>query len=227
MSTAARVRRAAGVAGLLLLATGCSQLGPGTASVVDGERITVAEVDALTAAQCDLAAQQAVTGQGQVFAISTVKQSILGALIETTLNEQFAEDLDVTPSPELVEEIVAQAVPPAEGESAEAFNDFQERYIVSQLALAQAGADGAGEELTTQNIAPAFELGQRQLEEWRADREVVTDARYAPDAEGLPATGTGSGSVSQAASAFAVQGSAAEPDPDYVASLPASQRCGG
>ena len=47
---------------------------------------------------------------------------------------------------------------------------------------------------------------------------------YAPDADGTP--GAGSGSVSAAASAFAKQGSAEQADPAYVASLPASQKCG-
>jgi hypothetical protein len=213
------------VAGLLLVGSGCSQLTPGTASVVDGERITVAEVDRITEAQCDLAASQVATGQGQVFALSMVKQSILVALIETTLNEAFAAENDVTPSPEVAEQVLAQAVPPSEGEAAEVFGGFQERYILSQLAIAQAGADGAGQELTVENLSPAFELGARQLEEWQEGREIVTDARYSPGEDGRP--GTGSSSVSEATSDFAVQRGAAEPDPAFVGSLPPSQRCGG
>lgn len=213
------------VAGLLLVGSGCGQLTPGTASVVDGEPITVTEVDRITEVQCEVIASQVATGQGQVYALSMVKQSVLVALIETTLNESFAAEYDIEISPELAEQVVAQAVPRTGGEATEVSDDFQERYILSQLAVAQAGADGAGQELTLENISAAYELGARELEEWQQDREVVTDARYNPGADGRP--GAGSGSVSEPVSSFAAERVAAEPDPEAVGSLPASQRCGG
>lgn len=211
-------------AGVLLLG-GCGGVSPGTASVVQGERITTDEVNELVEAQCRLVETLAATGQGEPGTLVQAKQGVLGFLITVELREQFAAEQGVRADPALVRSFVEQQQIPGEGEDADTVRAFVQRDIASQLVLAEIGAAQAGQELGEENIGPAFEAGSQLFEEWSADAEIETDPRYAPGPDGVP--GGGEASVSRPVSEIATGAGGEQADPTYVASLPPSQRCGG
>ena len=85
------------VAALLLL-TGCDQLPPGTASVVNGTSITDDEVADVADAQCVAADQAAQAGGATATAMSRVHQQSLFLLIDAELSKQYAEEEGLKPS---------------------------------------------------------------------------------------------------------------------------------
>lgn len=217
-----------GAGGLLL--TGCSGLAPGTAAVVEGTRITSASVDDLAEAQCSLIEQAAESGQTQPVPLASIKQQSLQLLLDIELDDAFAEDEGVEPPEALVrfiDEQLQSELQGLSGRAGEVYGETLSRYAASRAAVVQAGAERTGQEATPENIEPLITAGVELRDRWAADADVDVDPRYSPDADGRP--GAGSGSVSAAASDFAVQGSAEQSDPEYpayVASLPASQKCG-
>ena len=79
------------VAALLLL-TGCDQLAPGTASVVNGAKITDDEVQDVADAQCVAADAAAKAGGGTATALSRIHQQSLFLLIDAEISKQYAEE---------------------------------------------------------------------------------------------------------------------------------------
>ena len=75
----------------LLLLTGCDQLSPGTASMVNGTRITTDEVKDVADAQCVAADEAAKGGSSTATAMSRVNQQSLFLLIDAELSKQYAE----------------------------------------------------------------------------------------------------------------------------------------
>lgn len=214
-----------GAGGLLL--TGCSGLTPGTAAVVDGTRITSASVDRLAEAQCGAIEQAAQQGQSQPVPLSRIKQQSLQLLLDIEVDEGFAEDEGIRPPRSLVSFIDRQLqtqVQNLKGSPGEVLGQTLERYAASRAAVVQAGAEATGQEASPDNLDQLVNAGLERRDAWLEKADVDTDPRYSPDADGTP--GAGSGSVSAAASDFAKQGSAEQADPAYVASLPASQKCG-
>lgn len=214
-----------GAGGLLL--TGCSGLTPGTAAVVDGTRITSASVDRLAEAQCGAIEQAAQQGQSQPVPLSRIKQQSLQLLLDIEVDEGFAKDEGIRPPRSLVSFIDRQLqtqVQNLEGEPGEVLGETLGRYAASRAAVVQAGAEATGQEASPDNLDQLVNAGLERRDAWLEKADVDTDPRYSPDADGTP--GAGSGSVSAAASDFAKQGSAEQADPAYVASLPASQKCG-
>lgn len=217
-------------AATLLLVTGCSGLAPGTASSVGDERISLAQVEEVTAAQCELAEQGVAAGQAQVTSLATQKQQILRVLIDLRLNQQFAASQDASAPAEVTQYVVTQSTQGIEelpDGIAGVIGPVVEEIAESQADLAQVAAAAAGEELSTDNLDQLIQAGLAQREEWQTGVEVVTDPRFGPDADGLP--GAGDGSVSQAQSDFArqAQQAASGEDPGFAAGLPPGQRCGG
>ena len=213
-------------AGALLL-TGCSGLTPGTAAVVEGTRITTSSVDRLAAAQCDAIEQAAKAGQAQAVPLARIKQQSLQLLLDIEVDEGFAEDEGIRPPRSLVsyiDEQLQSQVQGLKGRAGEVLGETLQRYAASRAAVVQAGAEATGQEATPDNLDQLVGAGLERRDAWFKKADVDTDSRYSPDADGTP--GGGSGSVSTAASDFAEQGSSEQPDPAYVASLPASQKCG-
>ena len=94
-----------------LTLSACSSLTPGTAAEVDGQRITMSQVDDLMTAQCDAleAAGKSGSGQAQALPISDVKRRVLGLLIDTQLSKRYAESEDVAASPQVADLIYTQS----------------------------------------------------------------------------------------------------------------------
>ncbi len=213
-------------AGCLLL-TGCSGLTPGTAAVVEGTRITSADVDELAEAQCGAIEQAGESGQAQAVPLASIKQQSLQLLLDIELDEAFAADEGVTPPKALVDYIDEQLqtqVQGLSGRSGDVLGETLQRYAASRAAVVQAGAEASDQQASPENIEQLIGAGLELRDRWARGASVDTDPRYSPDGEGTP--GGGSGSVSEAASTFAKAGAAEQADPAYVASLPDSQKCG-
>jgi hypothetical protein len=216
------------VAVALLLLSGCGELTPGTASVVNGTRITDDEVKDLADAQCTAADEAAKTGQSTTAAISRVKRQSLGLLMDIELSRQFAEAQDIEPQKSLVDGFYNQLEPgitplPEEARTvlADVFHDWAEGRAI----LVQAGSESTGQEVSFTNVEQLLNAGLQEREPWLAKTEIETDPRYSPNENGFP--GGDSGSVSRAGSDFAKgAGGDGEPDPEWVSGLPASQKCG-
>lgn len=224
--TLAGVARLATPLVALALLTGCGELTSGTASVVNGHRITVSEVNDLVQAQCTGAAQATASGQNATMPLAQVRQRSLGLLIDSELNRQYARARHVTPDSRFVEGFFGQfqssiAALPASARS-ELTKVFRE-WARGRAILVAAGARETGQSADPSNYDQLMKVGFDERSKWLQGIKVVTDPRYGPGKDGFP---SGNGSISRAVSDYAKNASASQPDPSWVASLPDNQKCG-
>lgn len=211
----------------LLVLSGCGEITPGTASVVNGTRITNTDVNDLAEAQCVAANLAAEAGQSTSMAISRVKQQSLGLLLDTELSKQYAEDEGLEPEKSMSEGFYGQLEPginPLPGKTRTEIEKVFGEWAVGRAILVEAGSKSTGEEPTFTNIEQLMNAGLQARDSWLKKAEIRTDPRYAPSDQGFP--GGGESSVSRAGSTFAKGATATEPDPKWVSGLPASQKCG-
>lgn len=212
----------------LLLLSGCSELTPGTASVVNGTKITDAQVDDLSSAQCDLRGTLTKAGSAPASSAARIRQESLGLLMDVELSDQFGKDKSLTADESLTAAFFGQVQPifkplptKARKEMTSVFQDWSKGRAI----LVQAGAAETGQQPTAQNLEQLLNAGLKARAAWLKKADIDTDPRYAPNKQGLPGGG-GDGSVSKATSAFAKGGAATELDAKWVAGLPAAQKCG-
>jgi hypothetical protein len=211
----------------LLVLSGCGGLTPGTASVVNGTRITTDEVQELADAQCSGVALSVKLKQGQASARKKQEEGALSLLMDIALNRDFGESLDVEPRPESVQAIYAQVEPLIESLPAKQRPVTEEvfhRWAEARDVMTQVGEQEAGQQITQENAEALINAAYEKRQEWLKKIDIDTNPRYAPDEDGFP--GAGDGSVSRASSDFAKSATATEPDATWVGGLPASQRCG-
>ncbi|MEO7351238.1 MAG: hypothetical protein ABIR34_10640 [Marmoricola sp.] len=226
-SKRARVWAAPSAALALLLLTGCGEITPGTAAVVNGSRITNDDVNDLAAAQCVAADRAAKSGNSTAMAISKVKQQSLGLLMDTELSLQYAKDQDIVPEKTLAKGFYNQLEPgitPLPGKARAVLTDVFATWAQGRAILVTAGSKSTGQEPSFTNLDQLISAGLQDRTTWMKGAKIETDPRYAPSKGGFP--GGGDGSVSRAGSTFAKGARSAKPDPKFVAGLPASQKCG-
>jgi hypothetical protein len=212
----------------LLLLSGCSELTPGTASGVNGTKITNDQVDDLSEAQCDLRGTLTKAGSAPATSAARIKQESLGLLMDVELTRQFGKEESLTANKSLAAAFLGQVLPifkplPAEprNEMTGVFTDWAKGRAI----LVEAGAAATGQQPTSENIEQLLNAGLKARDTWQKKIDIDTDPRYGPNKQGLPGAG-GDGSVSKATSAFAKGSAATELDAKWVASLPAAQKCG-
>jgi len=211
----------------LLLLTGCDQLTPGTASVVNGTRITTDEVKDVADAQCVAAEEAAQGGSSTATAMSRVNQQSLFLLIDAELSKQFAEDEGLEPSKGLAQAFFSDfeaSLAKLPEKSRTVLEDLFRDWAESRAVLVQAGSDATGQQPSEKNVEQLLNAGLEARAAWAQKADIETDPRYAPGEDGLP--GGGDSSVSEAGSDFAKGAGAEQPDPEWVGALPASQKCG-
>jgi len=211
----------------MLLLSGCGELTPGTASVVNGTRITNAQVNDLAKAQCVAADLAAKSGQSTSMAITRVKQQSLGLLLDTELSKQYAEDEGIEPQKSMSDGFYSQLEPgiaPLSGKTRTVIEKVFGEWAEGRAILVAAGSKSTGEAATFTNIEKLMNAGLAARDTWLKKAEIKTDPRYAPTDQGFP--GGGESSVSRAGSEFAKGATATEPDPKWVSGLPATQKCG-
>ena len=221
------VRTGLAAALALLVLSGCGEITPGTASVVNGTRITDKEVNDLAEAQCVAAELAAESGQSTSAAISRVKQQSLGLLLDTELSKQYAEEEGIEPDKSISEGFYNQlepAITPLPAKTRAEVEKVFGEWAESRAILVAADSEATGEEASSANVEQLMNAGLQAREAWIKKAEIKTDPRYAPADNGFP--GGGESSVSRAGSDFAKGASATEPDPEWVSGLPANQRCG-
>jgi hypothetical protein len=211
----------------LLMLTGCDQLVPGTASVVNGAKITDAEVQDVADAQCVAADQAAKAGGGTATALSRIHQQSLYLLIDAEISKQYAEKKGLEASKDLADAFFSQfesslAKLPAKPRTV--LEDLFKDWAESRAVLVQAGSEAAGQEPSQDNLEQLLNAGLQARAKWMQDADIDTDPRYAPGKDGLP--GGGDSSVSEAGSDFAKDAGAQKADPKWVSGLPANQKCG-
>jgi hypothetical protein len=220
------VRGAVPLAAIALLASACGTT-PGTATEVNGTRITTAEVQELAGAQCDLRKQLVKNGQAPAASASRVRQESLEVLMDTELSHQFGESEGIKVNPALAKALFEQVKPlfePLPEQSRNVFLDVFEGWSEGRAILVQAGGEALGQPVSPTNIQQALDAGVQARESWLEDADIKTDPSFAPGKDGFPSYG--SGSASRAVSDFAKGSAAQEQDPAWVNGLPAKQKCG-
>ncbi len=221
-----RVWAVPAVAALLLL-TGCDQLSPGTASMVNGTRITEDEVAAVADAQCVAADEAAQAGGATATAMSRVHQQSLFLLIDAEISKQYAEEEGLEPSEGLAEAFFSefeQSLAELPEKPRTVLEGLFKDWADSRAVLVQAGSEATGQPPSQENVEQLLQAGLQARAEWMQTAEIETDPRYAPGEDGLP--GGGDSSVSEPGSDFAKDAGAEEADPEWVGGLPANQKCG-
>ncbi len=228
-------------AAVLVLASGCSVAGtgvePGAAATVGDAMVASSTVDEYAAYFCEALDDGAL---GEVGAVpgAELKQGVAGNLTRRLAAEQFAEDLAVVPD-DYHRQVAAEAESsltalPADARAALAEVQSTDAYV-SSVALAAGEQDLVADGDTDPGPDAAQERGLSLFAAWLAEQEVRIDPSLGVGLDESGALTQVDGSTSVAASDLAVAAAtspvdeAGQPVPaysDYVASLPASQRCG-
>ena len=158
---------------------------------------------------------------------SRIHQQSLFLLIDAEISKQYAEKEGLEASQGLADAFFSEfkdslAALPENPRTVleELFTDWSE----SRAVLVEAGSKATGQAPSEQNVEQLLNAGLQERAKWLKDADIDTDPRYAPGKDGLP--GGGDISVSEAGSDFAKDAGAQEADPEWVAALPANQKCG-
>ena len=204
---------------------------PGAAAVVGSESITDAKVDEVALALCAAQAggQSGQQQQPQDLAGRAARQGALDVLINSTLSRQYGESQGVEPDQEQVSAALAANAQSIAGLPAEHRGPFKETlraYAEGQLMLIELGRrqlakDGTANATEEQAVAEGTKLRNA----WAAKHaDVSVDPRFGEYSKN--ALLSKSGSLSVASSKSATDGGSPDPSPGWIASLPASQKCG-
>ncbi len=206
---------AVGVA--LLLLSGCSGSGlpPGTASDVNGTRITTTRVSDVAAAQCDLRDVLTKKQLAPAITAAQVNRESLSLLMDTELTKQFGASEDIKPDPLLSEAFLGRVQP--------LFTDLpaDSKALMTEVFTRLGGHPldpRRGRERRDRAEAHVQQPGQAPrgrpagcAQKWLKKAEITTDPRYGPDKDGYPSRD--SASVSKARSTFAVDSEKETPVP--------------
>lgn len=208
--------------------TGCgSELSPdvhpGLAAVVEGEDVTLDEVDDYAEELC--AWQEPNLEQGKIaWPMSYVRTVAVDSIVNGLLTDRFAETLDFDRDEALAtaeEQATTRATSPAGNVDETAYELFV-RQAFHDNVLRAAGYAELGDDADLEQVA---EAGLESFNAWREDVDVTVDPRFG---EMDPATfsykAPGSLAVRVSGGLQDVEGD--QFDQDYVTSLPDEQRCG-
>lgn len=227
--TASRGRSRSGsrvlaAAGAALLLAGCGDVSPGAAATIDGEAISVDEVDEYARAVCAAETTGAELAQQPhtPTSTSTQRESVLTILINAELAELAVDefDLQVPPSAAATPDSAAtaqlfEAMAAEDAGTAASYQEYDatlRRLVAVAIAI---GAEQTGGQKSEQVLASA---GGAWLASYAEDHDVQVDPRFGDFTSGRVVGG--SGSLSVASGGESGGGSAAN-----LADLPASQIC--
>ncbi len=233
----------AGLAGaaVLVVAGGCGVATtgpqPGAAASVGGATVSSSTVDQYAAYFCDALDDGAL---GEVGAVpgAELKRGVAGNLLRRLAADRFAEELGVEPD-DYYQQVAAQAEAsltalPEDATAALVEVQSTEAYVDSvalaagEQVLAEEGDDDPGPD-------EAQQRGLSLFADWLADQDVEIDPSLGVGLDETGALEQVDGSTSVAGSDLAVAAATSPVDEagqpvaaysEYVASLPASQRCG-
>lgn len=223
-SRGSRARRggaALAAVGLLVL-TGCAQPGPGVAADVDGEAITVDQVDDFAELLCGLGGLPG----GAEAPTKVARQQALTLLIGNEVALDLTSDVDVDPvAVQQATQQYAQTRAQLPESQQDTFDAFVEDLTVSQVGLIQVGRESLVEggadpgEVTDQ---AAFEEGSRLQQEYADDLDIEVSERFGALQPG-GSVGNAEGGLSVPVTEVAQDGASDQPT---GAGLPSALRCG-
>lgn len=204
-----RSARAAGLAAAWLVLSACGQVHPGAAAVVGDTRISMDEVDALSAAYCRATVAIADSEGEPVTPTEGIgsRRTVLGALLQREIARQAADSLGVEaePSTYVADERSFQPLLDAVGD---AYADDVARLVrvtgeASALQVA-IGAHQLGGDVSNVDLQQAQQSGQEYITEFGAGVNIEIDPRFGLAADGQVLAETGSLSVPVSGEAVAV-----------------------
>jgi peptidyl-prolyl cis-trans isomerase SurA len=210
--------------------SGCAGASPGVAVSIGDQTLSTSEVDDLTVAYCEGLEPQ-FEANGAVFPMNFVRAYVVRNLTVKAAAEQLAEHYSVE-------------LPPSYDQAVRDLRDqlagFKEDRIDQVLEVESVGPyvpaveiEVGGRLLVDEGTAGADDAAQQArgedaLVQWMAEHPADVNPRYGIaisnadlDAPRFVDTGT-----SYALSPRAADAAKSEPDQDYAATLPSSQRCG-
>ncbi len=217
-----RIRLIALASASIFVLTGCgtvSGFNPGVAARVGDDTVTMNRVDDVTAAYCRAA--EAQLQEGQVLPQHYLRGQVAGALALRVAADQFAAEQGVSAS-EDYDQAVAQArdqLGSMPEDQIEALIDVQGVPI-----YVQAVEKSVGEQQGASGNA-ATKAGEQEFLGWLDDHDIDLDPRFGVSIE-KGVTAPADTSLSYGLSDTSTKANADQPDTDYAAALPDSQRCG-
>lgn len=228
MTRARNAKLAVLAAAAALVLTGCG-LNLGAAAVVGDTAISGEEVDDAAAALCS-ANIESSAAQGQPapeLPSRGARQGALQLMIDSELTRQFGEHMGVEPNQGQVSQALASnagitdLLPRARRA---AFTEIIRGYAEGELVLLEVGRRSlieSGETAPTDEAA--ISEGTRLRNRWARSVDIEVDPRYGTFDKGE--LSPSSGSLSIPASEGAFEGNKPDPSAEWVASLPATQKC--
>ena len=193
-----RLGTSAAVTALALL-TGCGQEAPGVAASVDGEQITMEQVDEYASAVCTYSAVNAeVAGQpAEPVSGRDLRGYALDLLVQQALLEGVAERLAVSVPPSAssqgvdaqTEEVIA-AMPSDEGAAIEEIISISQRNAALQRAIGgklAAEEGGAGSQAKAERLAASAVAAEASAADIEVDPRLSEAYAARADARGLEA----------------------------------------
>lgn len=223
--TRTRLRALAGLGlAATVLLTGCNAVpdfNPGVAARVDNSTVSLNTVDDTTAALCAYAEPQ--LKDGQVLPMHYLRGQVASALALRLAADRFAASLGVSADPSY-----DAAVKQAEASLKDLPADQLQAVIDVQgsSTYVQAIETSAGAKLVP-DAAPQAQAaaGQKAFQKWLGDNDVQMDPRFGVSVASGAAAPVDT-SISFPIDEITKKADADQPDTDYAASLPESQRCG-
>src|SRR3954452_21723538 len=150
-----------------LLLSGCGDVPPGAASVIDGTRIERSDVNELAQAQCDGIKQAAKSGQSQSGETpqKQLVQQALTLLMDIELNLKFGKKEDVSARPQEVAATYSQVEPLIKALPAK-YQDFMSdtfhRWAAGRDILTQIGEQATGQQASASNTDQLLNAGYQK-----------------------------------------------------------------
>jgi len=216
-------------AAAMVALAGCGALHPGVAASVGSATISRDEVDDVANVLCSakLAGAEAQGQEATDLPTRAERETALEVLLESELSRQFGEEMAVEPNEQQVTQALAEneaSVAQLPKDQQDVFRDAITKFFGGQLILVEIGRQSLTDQ--GQSEVPddqAIAEGQRLRAAFVETIDVEVDPRYGRFAQGT--FEAGGAALSVPASVDGLAGANAAPGPNFVAGLPASQRC--
>lgn len=219
-----RVKTLAVLGVSVLALAGCGSARPGVAVEVDGNRVSLSEVEGIADALCEGLApvnEEAGNNQPRYDAATTAA----AVAVQDLLADLLAEEFGIEPSAEFTQQVGALRADAANQGIAEEHVDEIVDAVAAQYRLADAQVQVGTAAMAAQGVSDvdqqqANELGATLLASWFAERDIEIDPRFGLDFENGQAV-LAETRTSTAATDFAVLAA----DPERAAELPRNLLC--
>ncbi len=217
----------------LAAVSGCgSDMHPGQAAVVEGQRISMSDANSFSDDFCELY-RPILKQQQSALSMSTIRALALDVLVRDELVHQYAEERGWTPpasyrkAVDAIDDQVEQFNIAAS--DVETFRTIREAEEYANWVYTKAGQEadaGSGQVLDAQATLAA---GRKVLDAYAKDADITLDPRFgtvSPQGQYFPSAGGLSVPVTTLAKGGANPADPQSGDTSYVDSLPANQKCG-